>query len=106
MGSLDAALHKANQDLTTKEKKTPKSESVKPVSTLSPTSRVQRRKNNKPSREGTTLVGGHLPKEYGSQLLILAAEETVHLGRRITHVELLKEALNDLFVKKGKKVLT
>jgi len=105
MSSLDAALHKASENLDHQEKARPKPKEPRHTSVRSKGTREQREKNDKPPREGTTLVGGHLPKEYGNQLLFLSAEETALQGRRITHVELLKEALNDLFVKKGKKAL-
>jgi len=48
------------------------------------------------SRQGTKLIGGHFAPEVSTQLRILAAEEGA------TVQSLLAEALNDLFVKKGK----
>lgn len=48
-------------------------------------------------RDGTVLIGGHFPKSVQTQLKILAAEEDV------THQDLLREALDLLFVKKGKR---
>ena len=56
-----------------------------------PTTRTQ------PGRAGTKLIGGHFPPEVSTQLRILAAEENT------TIQALLAEALDDLFVKKGKK---
>jgi hypothetical protein len=50
----------------------------------------------KPSRAATKLIGGHFAPEYSTQLRIIAAEEDTTLQA------LLTEALNDLFVKKGK----
>lgn len=50
----------------------------------------------KPSRVSTKLIGGHFAPEYSTQLRIIAAEEDTTLQA------LLTEALNDLFVKKGK----
>lgn len=50
----------------------------------------------KPSRESTKLIGGHFAPEVSTQLRIIAAEE----GTTIQN--LLAEALDDLFVKKGK----
>ena len=47
-------------------------------------------------RQGTKLIGGHFAPEVSTQLRILAAEEGA------TVQSLLAEALNDLFVKKGK----
>ena len=50
----------------------------------------------KPGRASTKLIGGHFAPEVSTQLRILAAEEGT------TIQSLLAEALNDLFVKKGK----
>jgi len=47
-------------------------------------------------RQGTKLIGGHFAPEVSTQLRILAAEEGT------TVQNLLAEALNDLFVKKGR----
>lgn len=47
-------------------------------------------------RQGTKLIGGHFAPEVSTQLRILAAEEGT------TVQNLLAEALDDLFVKKGK----
>ena len=55
---------------------------------------------SKPSRENTRMIGGHFPQEWQRQLALIAAEE----GK--TKQDLLSEALNDLFVKKGKKKLS
>jgi 3-mercaptopyruvate sulfurtransferase SseA len=55
-----------------------------------------RKKENKPSRGGTTLIGGHFPPRVARQLGIIAAEEGA------TKQALLTEALDMLFVKKGK----
>lgn len=52
-----------------------------------------------PSREGTVLVGAHLPARYGKAMKMLSAES----GQ--TQRELLEEALNMLFVKKGARTL-
>ena len=48
------------------------------------------------SRQGTKLIGGHFAPEVSTQLRILAAEEGT------TVQSLLAEALEDLFVKKGR----
>ena len=48
------------------------------------------------ARQGTKLIGGHFAPEVSTQLRILAAEE------RTTVQSLLAEALDDLFVKKGR----
>ena len=50
----------------------------------------------KPRRKNTVLIGGHFPPSVAKQLGILAAEEGT------TKQELLGEALDLLFVKKGK----
>ena len=47
-------------------------------------------------RQGTKLIGGHFAPEVSTQLRILAAEEET------TVQNLLAEALDDLFVKKGR----
>lgn len=47
-------------------------------------------------RQGTKLIGGHFAPQVSTQLRILAAEEGT------TVQSLLGEALDDLFVKKGK----
>ena len=48
------------------------------------------------TRQGTKLIGGHFAPEVSTQLRILAAEE----GSTVQN--LLAEALDDLFVKKGR----
>lgn len=48
------------------------------------------------ARQGTKLIGGHFAPEVSTQLRILAAEE----GSTVQ--SLLAEALDDLFVKKGR----
>lgn len=48
------------------------------------------------SRQRTKLIGGHFAPEVSTQLRILAAEEGA------TVQSLLAEALDDLFVKKGR----
>lgn len=47
-------------------------------------------------RQGTKLIGGHFAPEVSTQLRIIAAEDGT------TVQNLLAEALDDLFVKKGK----
>jgi hypothetical protein len=53
-------------------------------------------KFTRPSRVGKRLIGGHFPKHVAQQLKILAAEEDT------TEQALLAEALDLLFIKKGK----
>jgi len=50
----------------------------------------------RPSRQGKRLVAGHFPPAVAKQLKVLAAEEETSIQA------LLEEALNLLFVKKGK----
>ena len=52
------------------------------------------------ARRHTVLIGGHFPPGVAKQLGILAAEE------QTTKQKLLAEALNLLFVKKGKQRIT
>jgi hypothetical protein len=63
---------------------------AKPIVTASPT------KPPSGGRQGTKLIGGHFAPEVSTQLRILAAEEGT------TVQNLLAEALDDLFVKKGR----
>ena len=53
-------------------------------------------KSTKPSRKGTVMIGGHFPPSIKQQLRMIAAEEGT------TSQALLEEALQLLFVKKGK----
>jgi hypothetical protein len=53
-------------------------------------------KPSQAGRQGTKLIGGHFAPEVSTQLRILAAEEGT------TVQSLLGEALDDLFVKKGR----
>ncbi len=61
--------------------------------------RAARKKASTPSRVGTVLVGGHFPPAVKQQLRLIAAEEDT------TSQALLEEALNLLFVKKGKTAI-
>ncbi|MEG8023146.1 ribbon-helix-helix domain-containing protein [Sphingomonas aerolata] len=61
-----------------------------PISEAAPT------KLTPTGRQGTKLIGGHFAPEVSTQLRILAAEEGT------TVQKLLAEALDDLFVKKGR----
>ncbi|RYD32161.1 MAG: hypothetical protein EOP86_16325 [Verrucomicrobiaceae bacterium] len=53
----------------------------------------------RPSREGTRLIAGHFPPTVAKQLKILAAEEETSVQ------DLLHEALDLLFIKKGKSTI-
>lgn len=57
-------------------------------------------KFHRPSREGRRLIAGHFDPKVAKQLKLLAAEEET------TVQALLEEALDLLFVKKGKGVIT
>ena len=57
-------------------------------------------KFQRPSREGRKLVAGHFDPKVAKQLKLLAAEEET------TVQALLEEALDLLFVKKGKGAIT
>ncbi len=57
------------------------------------------KKGPAPSRAGTVLIGGHFPPAVKQQLRLIAAEEET------TSQALLEEALNMLFLKKGKKAI-
>lgn len=54
----------------------------------------------KKSRQDTVLIGGHFPPDVLRQLKIIAAEEST------TNQALLAEALDLLFLKKGKKKMS
>lgn len=54
----------------------------------------------KSSREGTVLIGGHFPPSVKQQLRMIAAEENT------TSQALLEEALELLFIKKGRARLS
>jgi hypothetical protein len=51
---------------------------------------------SRPSRESKHLIGGHFPKAVGKQLKLIAVEDDT------TVQALLEEALDDLFLKKGR----
>jgi hypothetical protein len=53
-------------------------------------------KFSRPSRDGKQLIAGHFPKNVAKQLKLIAVEDDT------TVQELLGEALDLLFVKKGK----
>ncbi len=64
-----------------------------------PRSESKAEKFFRPSREGRKLIAGHFPPKTAKQLKILAAEEET------TVQALLEEALELLFVKKGRAVI-
>jgi hypothetical protein len=57
---------------------------------------IPARNYHRPSRSGKRLIGGHFPPDVAKHLKILAAEEGTSVQA------LLEEALDLLFVKKGK----
>lgn len=59
----------------------------------------KRTKFHRPSREGRKLVAGHFDPKVAKQLKLIAAEDDT------TVQALLEEALNLLFVKKGRGVV-
>lgn len=71
-------------------------EAPAPISIPAATNETPAREPGKGAREGTKLIGGHFAPEVSVQLRILAAEEGT------TVQNLLAEALDDLFVKKGR----
>jgi len=62
-----------------------------PEPALAPVPRFSR-----PSREAKHLIGGHFPKAVAKQLRLIAVEDDT------TVQALLEEALDDLFIKKGR----
>jgi hypothetical protein len=63
---------------------------------VAPEPATGRPKSQRPSRKGTKLVAGHFDPKVARQLRIIAAEEDT------TVQALLEEALDLLFVKKGR----
>lgn len=61
-----------------------------------PARETRKAKSQRPSRKGTKLVAGHFDPKVARQLRIIAAEEDT------TVQALLEEALDLLFVKKGR----
>ena len=79
---------KAVQPVPLRTKRLPKKTGSKPLEEAAAYSR--------PSRTGTRLIGGHFPPDVAKHLKILAAEEDTSVQ------SLLEEALDLLFVKKGR----
>jgi hypothetical protein len=90
--SLQAVLERQAQPLPV----SPSAEQATQVSTAPPPSVAQREKFHRPSRDGRRLIAGHFDPKVAKQLKLLAAEEDT------TVQALLEEALNLLFVKKGR----
>jgi hypothetical protein len=72
---------------------------AEPVTEVPPSPSAPPQLVRKPARPGTVLIGGHFPPEVKQQLRILAAEENT------TSQALLEEALDLLFMKKGKAAI-
>jgi hypothetical protein len=89
--SLQAVLERQAQSLSA-----PPAEAAVPAPPASATSSGQREKFYRPSREGRRLIAGHFDPNVAKQLKLLAAEEDT------TVQALLEEALNLLFIKKGR----
>lgn len=70
-----------------------------PMAEVAPVPSAPPPPERKPTRSGTVLIGGHFPPEVKQQLRILAAEENT------TSQALLEEALDLLFMKKGKAAI-
>jgi len=90
--TLQAVLNRAKtesvkNDPVVKKKTTPRKE-------------VSAKQAPKQSRSNTVLIGGHFPPAVSKQLRIIAAEEGT------TNQALLEQALDLLFVKKGKRHIT
>ena len=90
--TLQAVLDRANK----KEVKTPTNPTVIKRAAVKKIAAI---KEIKKGRRNTVLIGGHFSPEVSKQLRILAAEEST------TNQQLLEEALNLLFTKKGKKLI-
>jgi hypothetical protein len=74
----------------------PAKEEASPTKPASVSPEKSRPKNERPSRSGTKLVAGHFDPKVARQIRIIAAEEDT------TVQALLEEALDLLFIKKGK----
>lgn len=98
--SLQAMLDRAK---TSEPEATPvapkargKAITAKPAANQAAPKAVKGKAESKPGRAATKLIGGHFAPEVSMQLRMIAAEEDT------TIQNLLAEALDDLFVKKGK----
>lgn len=90
--TLQAMLDRAKT--STPEPKAPPKPRDRAITAKAPAN--QAKAAPKPGRASTKLIGGHFAPEVSTQLRIIAAED----GTTIQN--LLAEALDDLFVKKGK----
>ncbi len=93
--TLQAVLDRAKKENVKVIKKPIKSTVSKQVTPK----KIAAPKETEKGRINTVLIGGHFSPEVSKQLRIIAAEETT------TNQKLLKEALDLLFTKKGKKLI-
>lgn len=94
--SLQAVLDR-HEEQEEPEAATPAEVPAKETPPKRPRKPAQQPKTPQKSRAGRVLIGGHFLPDVSKQLAILAAEEGM------TKQVLLEEALDLLFVKKGKK---
>lgn len=98
--SLQAVLNRAKvqeEEAPAAPKARGKAITSKPAANQAAASRAAKDKTApKPSRTDTKLIGGHFAPAVSMQLRMIAAEDDT------TIQNLLAEALDDLFVKKGK----
>lgn len=101
--ALQAVLDKAARDIVPPSKptarKVPKPANLPDVTPVAAEAQVgddDRKKFHRPSRDNRRFIGGHFAPAVGKQLRLLAAEDDT------TVQALLEEALDLLFVKKGK----
>ncbi|WP_018263993.1 ribbon-helix-helix domain-containing protein [Methylobacterium sp. WSM2598] len=87
--SLQALLDKQAAPPAPEPVQVAEAESVKPEKAAKP-------KFSRPSREGTKFVGGHFPPKVAKELKLLAVTEDTSTQA------LLEEAIDLLFVKKGR----
>ena len=92
--SLQAVLDRARVAAPEEKPARAPARAAKPKATPAAVERAAPKGN--PGRRATKLIGGHYAPEVSTQLRIIAAEE----GSTVQ--SLLAEAIDDLFVKKGK----
>lgn len=104
--ALQAVLNRAMQQAPAEESKPAaapprRGRAVEPAIVVEEAAPLpQPEKARRPGRAGTRLIGGHFPPEVARQLRMLAAEEDT------TVQALLEEAIDLLFVKKGKAAIS
>ncbi len=87
--SLQEVLNRAKSQVIEQDQKVVEKKIIEPRKTS--------KKELEVGRSNTVLIGGHFSPDVSKQLRIIAAEEGT------TNQALLKQALDLLFVKKGKK---